>query len=265
MEAFELRLWDNRIGRWITPDPAGVHPSPYLGIGNNPIRLIDPDGAIEKEAIWNDKTKKYEWNTLSDLGGEDVNYFHYVGGKYDGKTKVVNAASGDNQWMKSSAWLRGYTQRDTDVTYLTITNEFLKGTGPERSLMADDHPMNKDIKNSNIFNEAVEKFKESGLDKKIYVPGEFGADGAVKAGDNMTAQMLGKAGISFYPIGDKVVIFVTDSKSINSLNPAKKFDAWLSDDPDKHNVERVNGKGGPKSTTHQSYIFHVSKHFFTIN
>ncbi|MCF6294916.1 MAG: RHS repeat-associated core domain-containing protein [Flavobacteriaceae bacterium] len=44
MEAFELRLWDSRIGRWLTTDPAGQFNSPYLGMGNNPINGIDPDG-----------------------------------------------------------------------------------------------------------------------------------------------------------------------------------------------------------------------------
>ena len=44
-EAFELRLWDSRIGRWWSPDPAGQYSSPYLGMGNNPISRIDPDGA----------------------------------------------------------------------------------------------------------------------------------------------------------------------------------------------------------------------------
>ncbi|GAB1858708.1 hypothetical protein MHTCC0001_35480 [Flavobacteriaceae bacterium MHTCC 0001] len=43
-EAFELRLWDSRIGRWLTTDPAGQYSSPYLGVGNNPIRKVDPDG-----------------------------------------------------------------------------------------------------------------------------------------------------------------------------------------------------------------------------
>lgn len=44
MEAFELRLWDSRIGRWLTTDPYGQYASPYLGMGNNPISRIDPDG-----------------------------------------------------------------------------------------------------------------------------------------------------------------------------------------------------------------------------
>ncbi|MCD2261040.1 RHS repeat-associated core domain-containing protein, partial [Psychroserpens luteolus] len=43
-EAFEARLWDGRIGRWLTYDPAGAGFSPYVGMSNNPINTIDPDG-----------------------------------------------------------------------------------------------------------------------------------------------------------------------------------------------------------------------------
>ena len=46
-EAFELRLWDSRIGRWLTTDPYGQHFSPYLGMGNNPISRVDPDGGMD--------------------------------------------------------------------------------------------------------------------------------------------------------------------------------------------------------------------------
>ena len=42
--SFELRLWDSRIGRWMSPDPYGQYHSPYLGMGNNPINAIDSDG-----------------------------------------------------------------------------------------------------------------------------------------------------------------------------------------------------------------------------
>ena len=46
-EAFQLRLWDGRIGRWLTTDPAGQYASPYLGMGNNPISRVDPDGGTD--------------------------------------------------------------------------------------------------------------------------------------------------------------------------------------------------------------------------
>ena len=47
MEAFQLRLWDGRIGRWLSTDPYGQYSSPYLGMGNNPVSSIDPDGGWE--------------------------------------------------------------------------------------------------------------------------------------------------------------------------------------------------------------------------
>ncbi|WP_417921358.1 RHS repeat-associated core domain-containing protein [Christiangramia marina] len=43
-EAFGLRLWDSRIGRWLTTDPYNQYNSPYLGMGNDPVNGIDPDG-----------------------------------------------------------------------------------------------------------------------------------------------------------------------------------------------------------------------------
>tara|TARA_Y100001968_G_scaffold296116_1_gene304085 strand:+ start:173 stop:472 length:300 start_codon:yes stop_codon:yes gene_type:complete len=45
MGAFELRLCDARIGRWLTTDPAGQYSSPYLGMGNSPISSrVNPNG-----------------------------------------------------------------------------------------------------------------------------------------------------------------------------------------------------------------------------
>jgi|GEM_PF-2099328 len=49
MVTFELRLWDGRLGRWLTVDPMGQYFSPYLGMGNNPISRIDPDGGMDTE------------------------------------------------------------------------------------------------------------------------------------------------------------------------------------------------------------------------
>ncbi|SRX52234.1 RHS repeat domain-containing protein [Aequorivita sp. CIP111184] len=52
MPAFELRLWDARIGRWLTTDPYEQHFSPYMGMGNNPISTVDPDGGCDDPPCW---------------------------------------------------------------------------------------------------------------------------------------------------------------------------------------------------------------------
>ena len=43
-ESFELRLYNNRIGRWMSYDPKEQFHSPYIGMGNNPASQVDPDG-----------------------------------------------------------------------------------------------------------------------------------------------------------------------------------------------------------------------------
>ena len=45
-ESFELRLYNARIGRWTSYDPYGQFSSPYVGMGNNPVSGVDPDGGF---------------------------------------------------------------------------------------------------------------------------------------------------------------------------------------------------------------------------
>jgi len=42
--AFELRLYDPRINRWLTTYPAGQFHSSYMSMGNNWVSRVDPDG-----------------------------------------------------------------------------------------------------------------------------------------------------------------------------------------------------------------------------
>src|SRR5690606_16760268 len=41
---FMLRMYDPAIGRWLSTDPYGQYASPYVGMGNNPVMGVDPDG-----------------------------------------------------------------------------------------------------------------------------------------------------------------------------------------------------------------------------
>jgi len=43
---FHARQFDNQLGRWHVPDPAGQFVSPYIGMGNNPIMYTDPNGCF---------------------------------------------------------------------------------------------------------------------------------------------------------------------------------------------------------------------------
>ncbi|MBI3218340.1 MAG: hypothetical protein HYZ44_02405 [Bacteroidetes bacterium] len=48
---FELREYDPVIGRWLQYDPKGQFYSPYVGMGNDPINGVDPDGG-SKVSAW---------------------------------------------------------------------------------------------------------------------------------------------------------------------------------------------------------------------
>ena len=235
-EAFELRLWDGRIGRWLTVDPAGQYSSPYLGMGNNPINGVDPDGAFfEYDA---------DGNKISDLGGTDTHFYHQA----NGDTKVVDALTNASFIINGGeSLIRGYAQRGLEVNYKTIFNEWNNGSGPEKSLIyGEDHPMNEDLSFSYQVFKATEKFNKEG-DGKTLSEGDFGIFGLIRAG-NMTEQMVGKATTSIYSLGNKRVILMVDSKSISSWT-AKWWDG------DEVNIPRVDGLGPARSNTHQTYIF----------
>lgn len=71
--SFELRQYDPVVGRWTSVDPERQYASPFVGMGNNPVSRIDPDGGFD------------EWNILpngervwvSDKGGANIDYFNY--------------------------------------------------------------------------------------------------------------------------------------------------------------------------------------------
>jgi RHS repeat-associated protein len=45
---FESRSYNSTIGRWFAVDPQRQFASSYVGMGNNPMNGVDPDG----EAFW---------------------------------------------------------------------------------------------------------------------------------------------------------------------------------------------------------------------
>jgi len=81
--SFELRNYDAVVGRWTSTDPAGQFASPYLGMGNNPVSGVDPDGGYSLlGALWRSAyyrgSKPYqvdgEWGYNAPSGRyEDVN------------------------------------------------------------------------------------------------------------------------------------------------------------------------------------------------
>ena len=53
LDHFDFRDYDPRLGRWLIPDPMGQYWSPYMAMGNNPVNILDPNGA------WGDDPEHY--------------------------------------------------------------------------------------------------------------------------------------------------------------------------------------------------------------
>lgn len=74
---FEARQYDSRIGRWMSPDPLSQYYSPYVGMGNSPHNVIDPDGrwGSEWDAFWarmDNKGGIFNWSSWQIVENFDV-------------------------------------------------------------------------------------------------------------------------------------------------------------------------------------------------
>ena len=70
---FDVREWDSKIARWTAIDPALQYWSPYMGMGNDPLNQVDPDGAYSKAGAW--------WRSAFGL----INPIYQSGTTLDGK------------------------------------------------------------------------------------------------------------------------------------------------------------------------------------
>jgi len=88
---FNARYFDPQLGRWHVPDPVNQYPSSYVGMGNNPISMTDPDGL---KAIWSQWEFFRRGRTFSD--DPDGH-----GGRLGSVSELVSLAGGSNNLMAS--------------------------------------------------------------------------------------------------------------------------------------------------------------------
>lgn len=133
----------------------------------NPILNVDPKGALDNEYEVDGKTGAR--TKVSDLGGDEVDYNHIKGGSNDGKTEIVDMSTCKTTIMSTSNFVKGYTHRDSKTDWKNIYDEFITGTGPEKSLISGrDNQMIQDIMKSPQFATGAQKFMENGTDKKLF-------------------------------------------------------------------------------------------------
>ena len=113
--SFEARSWDPVVSRWISRDPARQFWSPYVGMGNDPINQIDPDGRYSKfGALWRSgfglRGRVYQSGVDNgrEVWGYERNGTHYFG---DDSGSLLRA-------LKESAT----TNNNVDVNFDDVVN-----------------------------------------------------------------------------------------------------------------------------------------------
>jgi RHS repeat-associated protein len=84
--SFEFRMYNSRIAKWFTPDPAHQSWSPYMAMGNSPANNVDPTGAFipptddiggyDNYRVWSDEDGNWEFynGTWYGIKGTDNNF-----------------------------------------------------------------------------------------------------------------------------------------------------------------------------------------------
>ncbi|UII26205.1 hypothetical protein LVD15_23350 [Fulvivirga maritima] len=100
--SFELRMYDAVIGRWMATDPKKVGFSPYIGMGNNPLKMYDPDGGAPLDG-YRDSDGNYVW--------------------FDDRTSESFVDNNGTEWNKVTdnygAWIEALTILEGNISFLT--------------------------------------------------------------------------------------------------------------------------------------------------
>ena len=141
---FPLRPYDPATGRWVTVDPYDQFDSPYVGMGNDPISGIDPDGGYTKFGAWVRAlfTSGVSTSDIYESGGEwgfntqenDATVFNY--GHHGKRSGIKFYNPGGLGYGKGDGNI-GIDPKDvTDITVVTLPEQ-LPSIRPQNATSAD--------------------------------------------------------------------------------------------------------------------------------
>ncbi|MBX2949206.1 MAG: RHS repeat-associated core domain-containing protein [Crocinitomicaceae bacterium] len=239
------RFYDSDVARFLSIDPmqiARLHLTPYNYVSGNPIKRIDPDGRLDDEY---DK----DGNKISNLGGDKIDFHHQA----NGDTKITDKETGaSNIILGGESLIRGYTQRSKDTGWGILFDEWDLGFGPQKSIYSDFNNTTQGVFGSfdnplSVFSSKARAAVLSEGKNKGTVDYNYSDINPATAGTDGWQQFLGRANMSYYKLGDKVLFMVNDSKTMTSF----AYRMWPFGNHERGNT--FWGNSG--ATTHQTYIW----------
>ncbi len=101
MPAFQLRLYDTRIGRWLTVDPMGQYHSPYMAMDNRPNMSMDPTGGC---TVGVDCPEGFNWMGKGTWVADDVVIGGGVNGVNWGSASITGGGLIDFSTGSMASW-----------------------------------------------------------------------------------------------------------------------------------------------------------------
>ena len=226
LNAFQLRMYDARIGRWLTPDPKNEFFSPYLAMGNNPTVIIDPTGGITEVG-----------GCPPDCGGEAGAY----GGSLD-EVVLTGHAPGSSGWsnlLSNLSDIASQTGQHIGVISVGAMNAWSSNT---TLTLLPRHDANK--------------YDKSGLGTSFRVGqmvGDFAsiitgteeaiAGGTAAGGGVLATPFTGGASLGVSAVGAAVVVHGGSTAVLGTFNLASGITGLynsMSSSPHSQNQRRIN-------------------------
>ncbi|MBS1645433.1 MAG: hypothetical protein JST36_10380 [Bacteroidetes bacterium] len=215
--------------------------SPYHALELNPIWKVDPKGNSATHYDTNGKK-------IDDLGGDKIDFF----AQKNGDTKVVdNETKASTMIPNGESLIQGFSQRDASVGPRQIYKEWDGGYGPSKSIFASFNgeksgPFESLRSPSSLYTKGARQriLGSEDLSGRADVD-TYGKFNPLIAND-MWEQMIGRAGVQWFKLGDKALFMVNDRKSLSSFVYHIIPESW--------NFERST-RPSYGANTYQTYIW----------
>jgi RHS repeat-associated protein len=179
--AFEYRIHDARLGRFLSVDPLAREResiTPYNFCSNNPINRVDSDGALD-DWVQNIKTSEYEWMDNVTSSDNTPEGYKYLGSQDSDILKDIGVSY---SFPEQSSNRIGYIAADVEIGKYVANHLINVKAKSNVSISAD---VRYNLLSGTENNRLGKKFEGIKI-SAIVIGSNSGADGSVNAYSNLT-------------------------------------------------------------------------------